>query len=116
MSEPVIRPACPDDAAALAVLGRQTFIDTFVTGFGIPYPTADLTMFLDASFNAEAITKKLAEPGAAWWVAEREGELLAFANAGPNTLPHPDGRASHAELRRLYVGKQAQGWASARNC
>ena len=54
MSEPVIRPARPDDAAALAVLGRQTFIDTFVTGFGIPYPTADLTMFLDASFNAEA--------------------------------------------------------------
>ena len=109
MSDPVIRPARPDDAAALAVLGRQTFIDTFVTGFGIPYPVADLTAFLDASFNAEAITTKLAEPGAAWWVAERDGELLAFANAGPNTLPHPDGRASHAELRRLYVGKQAQG-------
>jgi len=109
MSDPVIRPARPDDAAALAVLGRQTFIDTFVTGFGIPYPAADLTAFLDASFNAEAITTKLAEPGAAWWAAERDGELLAFANAGPNTLPHPDGRASHAELRRLYVGKQAQG-------
>ena len=53
--------------------------------------------------------KKLKEPGAAWWVAERDGELLAFANTGPNTLPHPDARASHAELRRLYVAKAAQG-------
>ncbi|WP_303718854.1 hypothetical protein [Brevundimonas naejangsanensis] len=65
MSDPVIRPARPDDAAALAVLGRQTFIDTFVTGFGIPYPVADLTAFLDASFNAKATAAKLAEPGAA---------------------------------------------------
>ena len=81
---PVIRPARPDDAQALSVLGRQTFIDTFVTGFGIPYPSDDLETYLDASFGAAATMRKLAEPGAAWWVAERpgstDGELLAFAN------------------------------------
>ena len=109
MTEPVIRPAVDTDAAALGALGRETFIDTFVAGFGIPYPAEDLTAFLDASFNAGAIRAKLNEPGAAWWVAERDGELLAFANTGPNTLPHPDARPSHAELRRLYVAKRAQG-------
>ena len=109
MTEPVIRPAVDADAAALGELGRETFIDTFVAGFGIPYPAEDLTAFLDASFNAGAIRAKLNEPGAAWWVAERDGELLAFANTGPNTLPHPDARPSHAELRRLYVAKRAQG-------
>lgn len=109
MTDTAIRPARTEDAQALADLGRGTFIDTFVTGFGIPYPEADLTAFLDASFNADAIRTKLAEPGAAWWVAERDGELLAFANTGPNTLPHPDSAASHAELRRLYVSKAAQG-------
>ena len=109
MTEPVIRPAVEADAAALGVLGRQTFNDTFVEGFGIPYPTDDLTAFLDASFSPETIRAKLEEPGAAWWVAERDGELLAFANTGPNTLPHPDARPSHAELRRLYVAKSAQG-------
>ena len=109
MTEPVIRPAVDADAAALGALGRETFIDTFVAGFGIPYPAEDLTAFLDASFNAGAIRAKLNEPGAAWWVAERDGELLAFANTGPNTLPHPDARPSHAELRRLYVAKRAQG-------
>ncbi|MFJ6023170.1 GNAT family N-acetyltransferase [Brevundimonas sp. NPDC092305] len=109
MTDVLIRPATADDATALGELGRQTFVDTFVAGFAIPYPADDLAAFLDASFSPEATAKKLKEPGAAWWVAEREGRLLAFANAGPNTLPHPDGRASHAELRRLYVSQDAQG-------
>lgn len=109
MTDATIRPASLDDAAALGVLGRRTFIDTFVAGFQIPYPADDLATFLDASFSPEATARKLAEPGAAWWVVERDGDLLAFANAGPNTLPHPDGRPSHTELRRLYVGTSAQG-------
>ncbi|MBA4806624.1 GNAT family N-acetyltransferase [Brevundimonas sp.] len=109
MTELEIRPARPEDAPALGALGRQTFIDTFVTGFGIPYPEDDLKAFLDASFDPEPTLKKLAEPGCAWWVAERDGELLAFANAGPNGLPHPDARPSHMELRRLYVARAAQG-------
>ncbi len=107
----LIRAARPGDAEALGALGRQTFIDTFVAaeGFAIPYPADDLAAFLDASFSPEATAKKLAEPGAAWWVAEREGALLAFANAGPNTLPHPEATPANMELRRLYVGKSAQG-------
>ena len=109
MTDAVIRPAVEADAEALGALGRQTFIDTFVDGFSIPYPADDLAAFLDASFSAEAIRTKLKEPGAAWWVAERDGELLAFANTGPNTLPHPEARPGHAELRRLYVAKAAQG-------
>lgn len=109
MTDAVIRPAVQADAAALGALGRQTFIDTFVDGFAIPYPAGDLQAFLDASFSADSIRAKLNEPGAAWWVAERDGELLAFANTGPNTLPHPDAKPSHAELRRLYVSKAAQG-------
>ena len=111
MTEAVIRPARPEDAPALGAMGRQTFIDTFVAedGFAIPYPAHDLSAFLDASFSTEATAKKLGEPGAAWWVAERDGELLAFANAGPNGLPHPDAGPGNMELRRLYVGKAAQG-------
>lgn len=109
MTDAVIRPARPEDAEPLARLGRETFIDTFVTGFGIPYPKDDLAAFLDAGFSTAATERKLTEPGAAWWVAERNGDLLAFANTGPNGLPHPDARPSHMELRRLYVAKAAQG-------
>jgi ribosomal protein S18 acetylase RimI-like enzyme len=111
MTDAIIRPATEADAEALAVLGRQTFLDTFVDegGFAIPYPAEDLNPFLEASFGVEAVRAKLNEPGAAWWVAERRGELLAFANTGPNTLPHPKAGPGNAELRRLYVSKAAQG-------
>jgi GNAT superfamily N-acetyltransferase len=109
MTEAAIRPATDMDASALAELGRQTFIDTFVTGFRIPYPAEDLEAFLDASFSIDTLLAKLNEPAAAWWVAESGGLLLAFANAGPNTLPHPEARPTHAELRRLYVARDAQG-------
>ena len=109
MTEALIRPAEPTDAPALAALGRRTFLDTFVDGFGIPYPADDLETYLAGSFSEVALLAKLAEPGGAWWVAERDGAILAFANAGPNGLPHPDARPSHMELRRLYVDKAAQG-------
>jgi GNAT superfamily N-acetyltransferase len=112
MTDALIRPARPEDAAALGALGHRTFLDTFVAhdGFAIPYPADDLAVFVEASFSVAATERKLVEPGAAWWVAEgADGALLAFANAGPNTLPHPDARTSHTELRRLYVGKAAQG-------
>lgn len=109
MNETVIRPARAADAAALADLARRTFIDTFIDGFGIPYPADDLAAYFDAKFTPEALTAALAEPGGAWWVAERDGTILAFANAGPNGLPHPDAQISHMELRRLYVDRAAQG-------
>ena len=113
VNDVTLRPARTEDAEALSVLGRQTFVDTFVDGFGIPYPPDDLDAYLEASFGIAATARKLAEPGGAWWVAERggsgDGELLAFANVGPNGLPHPDATPGNMELRRLYVGKAAQG-------
>ncbi|NBW07079.1 MAG: GNAT family N-acetyltransferase [Caulobacteraceae bacterium] len=113
LDDVIIRPGLAEDAEALSALGRKTFVETFVDGFGIPYPPADLEDYLESSFGVAATAKKLAEPGAAWWVAERAnaggGELLAFANAGPNGLPHPDATPANMELRRLYVGTNAQG-------
>ena len=88
---------------------RRAATEALVADLERLHPADDLAAFLDASFSPEAIRAKLNEPGAAWWVAERNGELLAFANTGPNTLPHPEARSSHAELRRLYVAKAAQG-------
>jgi GNAT superfamily N-acetyltransferase len=110
-SDIIIRPPVVDDAPALAALGRRTFIETFVAedGFAIPYPKADLAPFLEASFGVEATISRLGEPGAAWWVADRDGDLLAYANVGPNGLPHPEAQAGDVELRKLYVSRDAQG-------
>lgn len=103
-----MRPARIDDAAAIARLGQQTFVETFVEGFEIPYPPEDLAAFL-ATYSTDAIAARLTGGSEAWWVAEGARGLEGFTCAGPCGLPHPDARASHAELKNLYIARDAQG-------
>jgi GNAT superfamily N-acetyltransferase len=109
VNDDLIRPARSDDAEPLATLGRQTFIDTFVDDFRIPYPADDLSVYLEKSFGVPKMREMLHDATQAWWVAERGGDILGFANTGPCKLPHPEVRPSHAELRRLYIARRAQG-------
>lgn len=109
MSGALIRPARVEDAEVLASLAKSTFIETFVEGFAIPYPKDDLEAFFAASLGVDKTRARLLDPSEAWWVAEDGSAIVGFACAGPNTLPHPDARPTHAELRRLYVARAAQG-------
>jgi GNAT superfamily N-acetyltransferase len=104
-----IRPARREDTAALSTLSRQTFYETFVDGFGIPYPPADLEAYFVDSFNPSALITRIEDEACLFLVAERDGELLALCHAGPNGLPHAEARDGEMELRRLYVLKSAQG-------
>jgi hypothetical protein len=83
----LVRSAVLSDAAALAALGRSTFVQTFMEDFAIPYPPDDIAAYLNKNYTEDAIRGMLQEAGAMTWVAEKDGALLAFANAGPNTLP-----------------------------
>ncbi|MGC1300967.1 MAG: GNAT family N-acetyltransferase [Caulobacteraceae bacterium] len=109
MSQALIRPAKPEDAAPLSQLSQVTFRETFLEGFAIPYPPQDMAAFVEASYSLPATAARLADPAQANWVAERDGRLLAYANAGPCHLPHPDARPEHGELYRIYVLREAQG-------
>ena len=104
-----LRRATPADAQCLAALGLQTFRETFLDGFAIPYPPSDLASFVEATYTPSAFIAKLADPLQASWIAERGGEALAYACAGPCTLPHRDARPADLELSRLYVLGHAQG-------
>lgn len=108
MTEPLLRRATLEDADALTRLGRQTFVETFVHGFGIPYPADDLATFLETSWSREAVARQLADPEP-WWVMDEEGSLVAYARTGACGLPHPDARSSHAELKSLYVEQRHHG-------
>ena len=83
----LIRSATLSDASSIAALGRLTFVQTFMEDFAIPYPPDDIAAYLHKSYSDNAVREMLQEPGAMTWVAEKDGALLAFANAGPNTLP-----------------------------
>ena len=107
---PVIRRARPADAAALAAIGRSTFIDTF----GHLYSAEDLQAFLDESHMPAAYARYLGDDAYALWLLEADGRALGYALAGPATLPHPDLRAGDGELKRLYVDSSLQngGWGA----
>ncbi|HEX7871263.1 MAG TPA: GNAT family N-acetyltransferase [Sphingobium sp.] len=107
---PAIRLAVPEDAAALAVLKRTTFRETFVEGFAIPYPPADMARFEEESYGLAQVAAELADPDhATWVVAGEDGALVAYAHAGPCKLPHADVRAGEVELYQLYMLRDLKG-------
>lgn len=108
---PVVRPATPADAAALAALKRTCFRETFLEeGFNIPYPPADLALFEEESYGEPAVAAELANPKQHSWVAEDgNGNLIGYARVGPCKLPHPEASPDQGELYQLYLLKSAQG-------
>ncbi|WP_300115407.1 GNAT family N-acetyltransferase [Sphingobium sp.] len=107
---PTIRRAGPADAAALSALKLAAFRETFLDGFAIPYPPADLARFEVESYGEATVAAELAAPDHATWVAvEGDGRLVAYAHAGPCKLPHPQASAAQGELYQLYALKAAQG-------
>lgn len=97
------------DAAALAELGRDTFVETF----GHLYRPDDLALFL-ASHNAADWAAEITDPAYAVRIGEADGRLVAYAKVGPPKLPFATG-AGAIELRQFYVRRpwQGQGLADA---
>ncbi|HXV00484.1 MAG TPA: GNAT family N-acetyltransferase [Caulobacteraceae bacterium] len=105
MTKTTIRRARACDAPLLAALGAKTFADAF----GHLYPAEDLAAFIASTHTEEKIAGELADPAMAHWLAEREGEAVGYAVAGPCGLPHPEVTAACGELKRIYVSRTGQG-------
>jgi len=98
------RLATPSDGAALAVLGRRVFSETF----GDHYAPDDLARHLDRAFGPEGLPAELADPAVRVMMAEEEGAMAAYLKLVPMTLPveHPPGSL---EIKQLYVLQAWQG-------
>lgn len=106
----IVRAATPIDAPALATLKLVAFRETFLAGFGIPYPPADLARFEQASYGVERVAAELRDPAHATWVAQDDADtLIGYAHAGPCKLPHPEAGHDAGELYQLYLLRVAQG-------
>lgn len=97
------RIAGPVDAAPLAELGRRTFTETF----GRLYKPEDLAAFL-LNHAEEKWLEQLRDPQFVTYVAEANGEAVAFAKLGPPSLPF-EPRGPSIELRQFYVLKPWHG-------
>jgi GNAT superfamily N-acetyltransferase len=100
-----IRRAGLGDAAALAEVGRDTFVQTFAH----LYPPEDLEAFLAEAYAPEAFARYLPVAGHGLWIAEQDGRPIGYVQAGPCTLPHPEVTPACGEIKRLYVRQETQG-------
>ncbi|HEX4095591.1 MAG TPA: GNAT family N-acetyltransferase [Caulobacteraceae bacterium] len=105
MIQTTIRRAGPEDAAALAEVGRDTFVETFAH----LYPPEDLAGFLAEAYAPEAFARYLGPPEHALWLAEQGGRAVGYVQAGPCALPYPEVTPRCGEVKRLYVRKETQG-------
>jgi diamine N-acetyltransferase len=99
-----IRLAEPRDLDAVVELGRVTFAETF----GHLYAPADLAAFLDDAHDPEVYAWAINDDRHALWLGESDGRTVAYALAGPCTLPHPEATSAEGEVKRLYVRQGVQ--------
>jgi len=96
-----IREAIPSDAKTLAALGAATFTGAF----GHLYSDTDRNAFLHEKHSEGFYTRTLADTAYKVWLAEENAMALAYAMAGPNSLPCDPPRPQALELTRIYVSK-----------
>ncbi|HEX7853195.1 MAG TPA: GNAT family N-acetyltransferase [Sphingobium sp.] len=112
---PAIRLALRADVPALAALKRATFRETFIDGFGIAYPPEDQAIFEAETYGELRLSSEIADRGHATWVVEApDGDLIAYAHAGPCKLPHDEVRDGETELYQLYMLEAWKGGALGR--
>lgn len=100
-----IREAGAADASALSLLAADTFTETF----GHLYKPDDLSGFLKNNHSAAVYSDLLADEEWKLWLAEEDGEAVAYCVAGPCTLPVPDMPENSGELARLYMKGSQKG-------
>ncbi|MFM8819857.1 MAG: GNAT family N-acetyltransferase [Phenylobacterium sp.] len=106
MAPPTLRRATTADAAKLARIGRETFVETF----GHLYPAEDLAAYLPSAYDPEVTRESLGDRRQASWLLETEsGEPVGYATSGPCGLPHPEVGPGALELKRIYLLAHAQG-------
>ncbi|CAF2069524.1 unnamed protein product [Rotaria magnacalcarata] len=102
----LLRRALDTDDVALSQLSQQTFLETYVEDFSIPYRKHDIEAYFRSSKSPEWFAGKIVDPLQATWVVEDKisDELVAFAIAGPCKLSHPDVcLGEDGDLQFLYV-------------
>jgi GNAT superfamily N-acetyltransferase len=104
MSAPTIRRAKAHEGETLSQVCRATFTETF----GHLYPPADLQAFLDSAYAPERLSRELGDPDTAAWLAEQDGYVVGYVQAGRCGLPHAHVTGNSGELKRLYLLAVAQ--------
>lgn len=99
-----LRTATLNDAAALSGLARQTFNETFHH-----YDADALVQFFSGHYSTDIFTSYIKDKHTQLWLAETNGQLVAYAKFGACGLPGVPDVFPAIELHRLYVLKAHHG-------
>jgi len=103
--ELTFRDARENDAADLADIGRDTFVETF----GHLYPPADLRNYLAETYSIEKMKDDLRDTQVEVRIAFSGRRMVAYCKIGPVKLPIETGPEPALELHRVYVYQAGQG-------
>ena len=93
-----LRPARPDDAAALALVGAATFLESYA----LVLPGRDLVIHCAKAHTSELYEGWIAHSAYALWTLEvGDGMVVGYAVLAPSVLP--ENRPDDLELHRIYV-------------
>jgi diamine N-acetyltransferase len=100
-----IRQAKLEDLAALQMIGRKTFAETFESGNS----EENLANYLAEGFSAEKLSAELANAYSQFYFAEMNGQVLGYlkVNTGEAQTENQDPAA--IEIERIYVLKEYHG-------
>lgn len=103
----IVRKATAADAAALALVGQATFLESFAglhTGF-------DILAHCERNHSVATYAGWLADPQYDLWLlgAVPGDAPLGYAVMSPADVPVPDPRPDDLELKRIYLLHPAQG-------
>ncbi len=102
----LLRAPVERDIAALAQLGRDTFVATFPD----IYTQENLARFLIEAYAPDTVAAEMAHPKRRFIVAEMDGRLVGYCKIALEvTLDHDPGDVPTIELKQLYLTKDAQG-------
>ncbi|MFN8654197.1 MAG: GNAT family N-acetyltransferase [Gemmatimonadales bacterium] len=100
-----VRPARPEEAAALATLMERTFRDTF----GAANTPGDLALHCRTHYAPDIQAAELADPAFSTLVADLGGSLAAFAQLQSGETPAEVAGADPIQLARFYVDQAWHG-------
>jgi len=113
MTDPIVRPALPDDAAAIASVHTETWKSTYAGAI----PDDVLAQFTDHARREAYWRDQLAREAQTgetrtWAALDEQGQVAGLVVAGPAqpTADLPDAAAPYAgEVYAVYVHPRAQG-------
>jgi ribosomal protein S18 acetylase RimI-like enzyme len=106
-----IRRCTSADAAALALIGQATFLETYADVL----EGAAIIAHCGTAHSLALYTEWLADPAYQMWLAEVPGGApVGFMVVAPPDLPLPGVSARDAEIKRIYLLSKFQGTGTGR--